>query len=43
MKKYLLAVFVLAMTALVGCEHTVQGFGQDMQQTGKSIQNSVNN
>ncbi len=40
MRACLLTIFVLAVTLLMGCEHTVQGFGQDMQQNGKKIENS---
>lgn len=41
MKKYLLVMFVLMLTGLAGCDHTIQGFGQDMQHAGKKIQDSA--
>lgn len=29
------------MLALVGCQNTVKGVGQDMQQNGKAIEQSI--
>ncbi|MBI5447889.1 MAG: entericidin A/B family lipoprotein [Gammaproteobacteria bacterium] len=44
MKKQVLAV-IMTWTCfmLSACEHTMEGFGQDMEQTGKAIQKSVKN
>ncbi len=41
MKSYFLGLFLLISIVLIGCEHTLQGFGEDMQQTGKKIQDSA--
>ncbi|HEX4045087.1 MAG TPA: entericidin A/B family lipoprotein [Gammaproteobacteria bacterium] len=41
--KPLLCSLLLAFAGilLAGCEHTVQGFGQDMENSGKAIKKSV--
>jgi predicted small secreted protein len=43
LKLWVISGLLLSMAFLAGCENTVQGFGQDMQHTGKAIQKSVNN
>lgn len=43
MKNCLIVLSFLMLSALTACEHTVQGFGQDMVQTGKAIQKTANN
>lgn len=32
---------LMALTILTGCQNTIQGFGKDMQQTGREIQKST--
>ena len=39
--KFLLLNFLLILAS--GCQHTVEGFGKDMQQNGQEVQKSVNN
>lgn len=44
--KMLTAGVVILFTTLFGltaCEHTVQGFGQDMQSNGQKIEKSMDN
>lgn len=43
MKKYLIggAIALISVVLLAGCQNTVAGFGQDMQNTGHEIKKSV--
>lgn len=34
------SIILVSMPLLAGCEHTVQGFGKDMQSNGEKIENS---
>lgn len=42
MKALLFVIFSSIFLTLTACEHTAQGFGQDMEHAGKSIQKAVN-
>ncbi len=35
-------LFVTTAVMLAGCQNTVRGFGEDMQNTGEQIKHSVN-
>jgi predicted small secreted protein len=37
-----LILAVLALGGLTACQNTAEGFGRDMENTGRSIQDSVN-
>ncbi len=39
---YFALTFVLSGILLCGCQNTVKGFGEDMQNTGQEIKKSVN-
>jgi len=43
MKTYLMSgiMVLISMVLLTGCENTVSGFGQDVQNTGHEIKKSV--
>lgn len=38
----LLSLVVASIALIAGCHNTAAGFGQDMQNTGKAIEKSVN-
>lgn len=42
LQSFLLGLIVVSFTMLTGCQNTAAGFGEDMQNTGKAIQKSVN-
>lgn len=42
-KTTLFGLISLAVIFLSGCQNTLKGFGQDMQNNGQEIQKSVNN
>jgi len=43
MKKIFVILACLSIfTLLTACEHTVSGFGKDMEQNGQKIQNETN-
>jgi predicted small secreted protein len=35
-----IGIILLSVSVLTGCEHTVQGFGKDMQTNGEKIETS---
>lgn len=38
--KYLVMVMLLGCLSLVGCSHTFEGIGKDLQEIGKSIEDT---
>lgn len=41
LKSIILSLVLVNVLAITGCQNTVEGFGKDMQQTGKEIQKST--
>lgn len=40
-RAFIFGLMAFSMVILTGCTHTAEGFGQDMQNTGKAIQKSM--
>ncbi|MDR3478489.1 MAG: entericidin A/B family lipoprotein [Gammaproteobacteria bacterium] len=36
-----ISIILLSVSLLAGCEHTVQGFGKDMQTNGEKLESST--
>jgi predicted small secreted protein len=41
MKEICVSILLIGFALLTGCENTLAGFGSDMQQNGKKIENSA--